>query len=132
MYRLTIVASIFIPLNFATSFFGMNLQQLDTGTIHVGWFILFAFLSSALCFGMTRSIQPFENIIARYRKKWQSTQQKQWTLQDGTLKYESPSPTKRELAAYIMRHTWNALWKAFQPRPLGVSARASSEPMQDS
>ena len=44
VYGLTLVAFVFIPLNFATSFFGMNVQQLGTGSVHIG----FSFLAAAL------------------------------------------------------------------------------------
>ncbi|KAL9600512.1 MAG: hypothetical protein Q9219_003163 [cf. Caloplaca sp. 3 TL-2023] len=46
--RLTLIALIFIPLNFATSFFGMNVQQLQTGSTHIGYFVLTALLTEGL------------------------------------------------------------------------------------
>ena len=45
--RLTLVAFVFIPLNFATAFFGMNLRQLGTGSTSAGYF----FLGALVAFG---------------------------------------------------------------------------------
>jgi hypothetical protein len=44
MLRLTIAAFVFIPMNFATSFFGMNMKQLKND-IELGYFFLLAGIS---------------------------------------------------------------------------------------
>lgn len=66
--RLTLVAFLFIPLNFATSFFGMNVQQLGTGSIHIGFFFLTAALAGGLGILLSTSIQPLQRRIVRARQ----------------------------------------------------------------
>lgn len=106
------VAFVFIPLNFATSFFGMNLKQLDTGTLNIGWFILFALLSSTICYSMTRMIKPLESFVTRYRDQWQSSREVEWTDGHHGLRAKPSSHKKGLLAIYIVRevvrNTWNA------------------------
>ena len=56
-FKFTVVASIYIPLSFTSSFFGMNFQELGQGTLSI-W-IFFAvcipvFLISALCLFISR------------------------------------------------------------------------------
>lgn len=48
--RLTIIAFIFIPLSFATSFFGMNFRQFGTSQLNIGWFFLLAGVIGALSY----------------------------------------------------------------------------------
>ena len=55
--RLTVVAFI---LNSATSFFGMNVKQLGTGTIHLGYFFLLAALGGFLVYIVSAAIMPIE------------------------------------------------------------------------
>ncbi|KAL9086136.1 MAG: hypothetical protein Q9159_004316 [Coniocarpon cinnabarinum] len=47
--RLGVIACIFLPLNFATSFLGMNLKQFNGGSIGLGWFFTLALVAGMLC-----------------------------------------------------------------------------------
>jgi hypothetical protein len=58
--RFTLVAIVFILLSFVTSFFGMNLEQLGTGTLHVGYFVLLAVLSGFVVWVLAASIETAE------------------------------------------------------------------------
>ena len=49
--RLTVVAFVYIPLNFATSFFGMNLRELGT-PISMQWFSALAVIAGTLTCGI--------------------------------------------------------------------------------
>lgn len=60
MGSITVVGIVFIPLSFATSFFGMNFEQFGTGTMHVGYFVLAATLSGLVAWGLAASIKPAE------------------------------------------------------------------------
>ena len=66
--RLTLVAFVFIPLNFATSFFGMNFHQLGTGSLNLGWFFLLAALAGILSFVLSVSIRPLDGLWQRARQ----------------------------------------------------------------
>ncbi|KAH9208976.1 hypothetical protein DL95DRAFT_478667 [Leptodontidium sp. 2 PMI_412] len=68
--RLAVIGVVFIPLSFATSFFGMNLEQLGTGTIHLGYFFLLAALCGALAFVLAACITPIEQAWMRARKRY--------------------------------------------------------------
>lgn len=46
--RLSLLASIFLPLNFATSFLGMNLRQLNGGSVGIGYFIWVSVIAGVL------------------------------------------------------------------------------------
>ena len=59
---------VFIPLSFATSFFGMNVQQLVTGPMHIGYFVLTAFLSGVIALFLSASMKPVERSIHKKRK----------------------------------------------------------------
>lgn len=61
---------VFIPLSFATSFFGMNLEQLNSGTINVGYFILVAFISGLVAWALAASIGPSERLWDRARNRY--------------------------------------------------------------
>lgn len=50
----------FIPLNFATFFLGMNLEQLGTGHISIGYFFLLAFFTGCLALTLSSCLKPFE------------------------------------------------------------------------
>jgi CorA-like Mg2+ transporter protein len=67
--RLTLVAFIFIPLNFATSFFGMNVQQLGTGSINIGYFFLAAALVGGFAALLSSMVKPLERQLQRRREK---------------------------------------------------------------
>lgn len=69
LHRLTLVAFVFIPLNFATSFFGMNIQQLGTGSIHIGFFFLTAILAGGLGVLLATSVKPVERALLRERTR---------------------------------------------------------------
>ncbi|KAG4436668.1 hypothetical protein IFR05_007847 [Cadophora sp. M221] len=68
--RLAVIGVVFIPLSYATSFFGMNLEKLGTGTIHLGFFFLLAVLCSALAFVLAALITPIEEAWMRARKRY--------------------------------------------------------------
>ena len=57
-YRLTLVAFIFIPLSFTTSFFGMNIEQLGTGTTHIKFFFLLAILAGGIALLLSLCLKP--------------------------------------------------------------------------
>lgn len=69
LHRLTLVAFVFIPLNFATSFFGMNVQQLGTGNIHIGFFFLTAILAGCLGVLLATSVKPVERALLGARER---------------------------------------------------------------
>lgn len=48
----------------------MNLEQLGTGTIHLGYFFLLAALCSALAFVLAACITPIEQAWMRARKRY--------------------------------------------------------------
>ena len=68
-HRLTLVASVFIPLNFATSFCGMNIEQLGTGRLHIGYFFLLAVLAGGSCLILSGSLQPLEALWMEARRQ---------------------------------------------------------------
>jgi hypothetical protein len=68
--RFTLVAIVFIPLSFATSFFGMNLEQLGTGTLHIGYFVLLAVLSGLVAWLLAASIGTAERMWGGPRTGW--------------------------------------------------------------
>ncbi|KAK0100603.1 hypothetical protein ONS95_007058 [Cadophora gregata] len=68
--KLTFVAFVFIPLSFSCSFFGMNIKQLDSGTVNIGYFFLLAFLSALLAYIISASIKPSEQGLARARDRF--------------------------------------------------------------
>ena len=68
-HRLTLVASVFIPLNFATSFCGMNIEQLGTGRLHIGYFFLLAVLAGGLCLILSGSVRPLEALWMEARRQ---------------------------------------------------------------
>lgn len=69
-YRLTLVAFVFIPLSFSSSFFGMNIQQLGTGSIHLGYFFLLAVLAGGLAYTLTATVKPVEAAWLRARQRF--------------------------------------------------------------
>ena len=69
LHRLTLVAFVFIPLDFATSFFGMNVQQLGTGDIHIGFFFLTAILAGGRGVLLASSVKPVERALFRARER---------------------------------------------------------------
>ena len=68
-HRLTLVASVFIPLNFATSFCGMNIEQLGTGRLHIGYFFLLAILAGGLYLILSGSLRPLEALWMKARRR---------------------------------------------------------------
>lgn len=68
--RLTLVAFVFIPLSFSSSFFGMNIQQLGTGSIHLGYFFLLAVLAGGLAYILTAAVKPVEAAWLRARQRY--------------------------------------------------------------
>jgi phage shock protein PspC (stress-responsive transcriptional regulator) len=67
---LTFVAFVFIPLSFASSFFGMNIKQLDSGTVSIGYFFLLAILSGLLAYIISAFIKPAEEAMSRARERF--------------------------------------------------------------
>jgi hypothetical protein len=61
LHRLTLVACAFLPLCFATSFFGMNIKEMNTGTVHVGYFVLVAILSACFAILLSLSLGPVDS-----------------------------------------------------------------------
>lgn len=68
LHRPTLIAFVFIPLNFATSFFGMNAQQLRTGPIHIGFFVT-AVLVGGLGIVLSTAVNPVERALLRARER---------------------------------------------------------------
>ena len=58
----------FIPLSFATSFFGMNIDQLGSGGVHIGYFFLLAALAGGLSFALSTTLKPLEAAWDRARR----------------------------------------------------------------
>ena len=69
LHRLTLVAFVFIPLNFATSFFGMNVQQLGTGRIHIGFSFLTAVLAGGLGVVLSTAVKPVDRALLSARER---------------------------------------------------------------
>ncbi|MCJ1427623.1 hypothetical protein MMC29_005526 [Sticta canariensis] len=67
---LTLVAFVFIPLSFSSSFFGMNIQQLGTGSIHLGYFFLLSVLAGGLAYTLTAAVKPVEGAWHRARQRF--------------------------------------------------------------
>ncbi|KAM3428746.1 hypothetical protein MY4824_008657 [Beauveria thailandica] len=67
--RITIVGIVFIPLSFATSFFGMNFEQLGAGTLHIGFFFLLAAIAGLAAWALAASIEPTERLWTRARNR---------------------------------------------------------------
>ena len=61
---------VFIPLSFAASVFGMNVEQLGTGTINLGYFFLVAILSSLLAIILAVNVKPVESFWAKARDRY--------------------------------------------------------------
>jgi hypothetical protein len=68
--RITLVGIVFIPLSFATSFFGMNFEQLGAGTLHIGYFFLVAAISALIAWALSASIGPAERLWNRARRRF--------------------------------------------------------------
>ncbi|KAH0539016.1 hypothetical protein FGG08_004410 [Glutinoglossum americanum] len=97
--RLALVAFVFIPLNFATSFFGMNFEQLGTGTLNIGYFFLLAALAGGLSLALSTTLKPIEAawLQARYRFALREYQDNDKEL--------VASITKRQIIwAFVRRH----------------------------
>ena len=69
LHRLTLVAFVFIPLNFATSFFGMNAQRLGSGPIHIGFFFVTAVLVGGLGIVLSTAVKPVERALLKARER---------------------------------------------------------------
>ncbi|KAB8346206.1 hypothetical protein FH972_023251 [Carpinus fangiana] len=112
--RLTIIAFLFLPLNFATSFFGMNIKQLDTGTVNIGYFFLLAILLGLLSYVLTVSVKPMEASWAAHKRKVAAAAAADWTVYG-----------KRSTLSFWSKWHWNALLGRKNPVP---SKTAASEP----
>ena len=75
IHRLSLVAMFFIPLSFATSFLGMNVEQLGTGKIDIGFFFLAAALAGAIVIALTLAVKPLDRAMnesrMRIAAKWE-------------------------------------------------------------
>ncbi|KAL4935383.1 hypothetical protein BDV06DRAFT_207141 [Aspergillus oleicola] len=67
--RLSIVAFLFIPLSFTTSFFGMNLRELGTGSLSIGYFFLLAVLSGGLCIVLGTCLISIEKYLSLVKRR---------------------------------------------------------------
>lgn len=63
------VAFVFIPLTFATSFFGMNVQQLGTGSTDIGFFVLTAVAAECLSMCLAYGLRPWDRAVTRRKER---------------------------------------------------------------
>ena len=63
------VAFVFIPLTFATSFFGMNVRQLGTGGTDMGYFVLTAVAAGCLSLCLAFGLRPWEQVVAQRKER---------------------------------------------------------------
>ena len=68
--RITLVGIVFIPLSFATSFFGMNFAQFGAGVLHIGYFFPVAGLSGLVAFLLAASIKTSQRFWLRARNRY--------------------------------------------------------------
>lgn len=64
------VAFVFIPLSFTSSFFGMNIRELETGSLSIGYFFLLAILSGALCVVLGLYLGRIEGFLSSIGKRF--------------------------------------------------------------
>jgi hypothetical protein len=77
----------------------MNLEQLGTGKLNVGYFFLLASLAGVLSFGLTRTVQPLEAAWLRARRRFVLRE-----LRDDDKDLVA-SITKRQISyAFLRRH----------------------------
>lgn len=56
-------------MNFAASFFGMNVQQLGTGSINIGYFFLAAALIGGFAALLSSTVKPLERRLQHRRRE---------------------------------------------------------------
>ena len=69
----------------------MNLQQLGTGSIHIGFFFLVAALAGGLAILLSTSIKPLERLILRARERVarKSHMDLEWISRRDILRYSN-------------------------------------------
>jgi len=67
--RLSMVAFVFIPLSFTTSFFGMNIRELGTGSLSIGYFFLLAVLSGGFCIILGTFLMSMERYLSLIKRE---------------------------------------------------------------
>ncbi|KAL5345536.1 hypothetical protein ACLOAV_009286 [Pseudogymnoascus australis] len=97
--RLTLVAFVFIPLSFATSFFGMNIEQLGSSGVHIGYFLLLAALAGGLSLALSTSLKPLEAAWNRARRRHALEE-----YQDDDKDLISSITKRNILWAFVRRH----------------------------
>lgn len=60
---------VFIPLGFATSFLGMNVEQFGTGKIHIKFFFLAAALAGGIAIALTLMVKPLDRAMNASRER---------------------------------------------------------------
>lgn len=98
-HRLTLVAFVFIPLSFATSFFGMNIEQLGSSGVHIGYFLLLAALAGGLSLALSTSLKPLEAAWNRARRRHALEE-----YQDDDKDLISSITKRNILWAFVRRH----------------------------
>ena len=68
--KLTFLAFIFVPLGFTTSFFGMNLRELDGNKLHIWtWFLVSVPVLALTLFTFFFTLKDLQNYVHRQRVK---------------------------------------------------------------
>lgn len=70
--RLTLLATVFIPLNFTCALFGMNVVQFGTGKVELWWFFVSAVLivAASLALYNFRTPRYFHRLVGGWRALW--------------------------------------------------------------
>ena len=71
---LTIVAIIYIPLNFAASLFGMNMSAFGNGTVQLSTYVYAVLLIAALTF------MPFASQLVKWARKHPGLEESTWSM----------------------------------------------------
>lgn len=71
---LTIVATIYIPLNFAASFFGMNMSAFGNGTVQLSTYV------GAVLFVATLTFIPFVSQFAKWARSHPGLNESMWSM----------------------------------------------------
>ncbi|KAF8855498.1 hypothetical protein BDZ45DRAFT_746394 [Acephala macrosclerotiorum] len=66
--QLTIVAFIFIPLNFSCSFFSMNVKQLNESTMDIRYFFLGSFIARIIAWALSAAISALIKALTTARE----------------------------------------------------------------
>lgn len=138
--RLTLIAFIFIPLNFATSFFGMKVQQLGTGSTNIGYFFLAAVSAGRFAILLSSIVKPLEHRLQHRRKETaddlfedvemiqnreilrqsssERDREQRWLLVDlmetPGMSFERPGPKFRKASKLSANNRWKKLTTSFR------------------